>query len=131
MRFVYRKIAGDTRRSDLNLYRSLFRPVLVAARSNIGRYYQPILVERVSYIGSLAVLYRLLRTVGEEGSCLPVGGIVASLWRDRGRVRGVSCFFVSLCAVYQIVPSESIRIDRVLSPSTGRVVCALPVSHKL
>ena len=44
-------------------------------------------------------------------------------------VRDVSCFFVSLCAVYQIVPSESMRIDRVLSPSTGRVVCALPVSH--
>ena len=81
------------------------------------------------YIGSLAVLYRLLRTVGKEGSCLRVGGIAASLWRDRGVVHGVSCFFVSLCAVYQIVPSESMRIDRVLSPSTGRVVCALPVSH--
>lgn len=79
MRFVYREIEGDTRRGDLNLYRSLLRPVLVAAQSNIGRYYQPILVDRVSYIGSLAVLYRLLRTVGEEGSCLPVGGIVASL----------------------------------------------------
>ena len=81
------------------------------------------------YIGSLAFLYRLLRTVGKEGSCLRVGGIAASLRRGKDGVHGVSCFFVSLCAVYQIVPSESMRIDRVLSPSTGRVVCALPVSH--
>lgn len=57
----------------MNLYRSLVRPVLVAARSNIGRYYQPILVDRVSYIGSLAVLYRLLRTVREEGCSVSVG----------------------------------------------------------
>lgn len=64
MRFVYREIEGDTLRSDLNLYRSLLRPVLVTARSNIGRYYQPILVDRVTYIGSLAVLYRLRYAAG-------------------------------------------------------------------
>ena len=129
MGLIYREIEGGSRRGDLNQYWSLVRPVLVAARSSIGIYCQPVLVGRVTSTGSLTVLYRLLHTLGEEGSCLPVGGIATSLWRGRGEVHGVSCFFVSLCAVYQIVPSESMRIDRVLSPSTGRVVCALPVSH--
>ena len=129
MGFIYREIEGGSRRGNLNHYWSLIRPVLVAARSSIGIYCQPVLVGRATSTGSFFYLYRLRRAVEEEGSCLPEGGIAASLWRDRGVVHGVSCFFVSLCAVYQIVPSESMRIDRVLSPSTGRVVCALPVSH--
>ena len=44
MGFIYREIEGGSRRGDLNQYWSLVRPVLVAARSSIGRYYQPILV---------------------------------------------------------------------------------------
>ena len=44
MGFIYREIEGGSRRGDLNQYWSLIRPVLVAARSSIGRYYQPVLV---------------------------------------------------------------------------------------
>ena len=73
MRFIYREIEGGSRRDDLNQYWSLIRPVLVAARSSIGIYCQPVLVGRVTSTGSLAVLYRLLRTVGEEGCSVPVG----------------------------------------------------------
>lgn len=49
---IYRKIeGGGARRDDLNQYWSLIRPVLVAVRSSIGRYYQPVLVRFSSYIG--------------------------------------------------------------------------------
>ena len=73
MGFIYREIEGGSRRGNLNHYWSLIRPVLVAARSSIGRYYQPVLVGRATSTGSLAVLYRLLRTVGEEESSVSVG----------------------------------------------------------
>ena len=44
MGFIYREIEDGSRRGDLNLYWSLIRPVLVAARSSIGVYCQPVLV---------------------------------------------------------------------------------------
>ena len=73
MGFIYREIEGGSRRGDLNQYWSLIRPVLVAARSSIGIYCQPVLVGRATSTGLLAVLYRLLRTVGEEGCSVSVG----------------------------------------------------------
>ena len=73
MGFIYREIEGGSRRGDLNQYWSLVRPVLVAARSSIGIYCQPVLVGRVTSTGSLAVLYRLLRAIGEEGYSVSVG----------------------------------------------------------
>ena len=111
--FVYREIEEDTLRSDLNLYRSLLRPVLVAARSNIGRYYQPILVDRVSYIGSLAVLYRLLRTVGEEDCSVYVG--VAILVRSgmAGGGRGSCALWLFGCVAtpFYVSPSRRLRLS--------------------
>ena len=44
MGLIYRDIEGASGRGDLNQYWSLVRPVLVAVRSSIGRYYQPVLV---------------------------------------------------------------------------------------
>ena len=73
MGLIYRKIEGGSRRDDLNQYWSLIRPVLVTARSSIGRYYQPVLVGRVTSTGSFFYLYRLLCTVGEEGCSVSVG----------------------------------------------------------
>lgn len=67
MGFIYRKIEGGSRRGDLNQYWSLIRPVLVTARSSIGRYYQPVLVGRATSTGSFFYLYRLRCAVGEKG----------------------------------------------------------------
>lgn len=67
MGLIYREIESVSRSGNLNQYWSLVRPVLVAVRSSIGRYYQPVLVGRATSTGSLAVLYRLLPTVGEIG----------------------------------------------------------------
>ena len=72
MGFIYREIEGGSRRGNLNQYWSLFRPVLVTARSSIGIYCQPVLVGRATSTGSFFYLYRLRRAVGEEGCSVSV-----------------------------------------------------------
>ena len=57
----------------MNQYWSAKRAVLVTLRTSTGNYHQPVLVGRVTSTGSLTVLYRLLRTVGEEGELLARG----------------------------------------------------------
>ena len=54
MGVIYREIESVSRRGNLNQYWSLIRPVLVAARSSIGIYCQPVLVRFSSYIGCSA-----------------------------------------------------------------------------
>lgn len=99
MGFIYREIEGGSRRGR-------FEPVLVTHPTSTGRSVKQYRYLLSTSTGSFFFLYRVRRAIGEEGSCLPEGGIAASLWRDRGEVHGVSCFFVSLCAVYQIVPQR-------------------------
>ena len=73
MGLIYREIEGGSQRGDLNQYWSLIRPVLVAARSSIGIYCQPVLVGRVTSTGSFFFLYRLRRAVGVVGYSVSVG----------------------------------------------------------
>ena len=92
MGFIYREIESGSRRGNLNQYWSLFRPVLVAARSSIGIYCQPVLVGRVTSTGSFFYLYRLLRTVGEEGYSVSVGVAILARAGMPGRGARLLCF---------------------------------------
>ena len=117
--FIYREIEGGSRRGDLNQYWSLVRPVLVTARSSIGIYCQPVLVGRVTSTGSFFYLYRLLRTVGEEGYSVSVGVAIFARADMAGGSTRVLCFVPILVRSYGlsgVLPAEGCTslIDRVL-----------------
>ena len=93
MGLIYREIEGSSRRGNLNQYWSLFRPVLVATRSSIGIYCQPVLVGRVTSTGSFFFLYRLRCAVGVVGYSVSVGVAIFARAGMAGGGRG----FCALC----------------------------------